>query len=113
MGFSLGNFKLTFHQITLETSKEESGVIAAVIIIVLIIITIIVIIIKLVAMPPIRIALEGREERIDLRAEVACREVVRKTHFLLSQEQGKPWRLCQNVEASFGIANLATISSPG
>lgn len=62
-GFTLGNFKLAFHQIPLETGKEESDItIAAIIVSVIIIaITTIIYTIKHVATPPIRLALVGRE----------------------------------------------------
>lgn len=62
-GFTLGNFKLAFHQIPLETGKEESDItIAAIIVSVIIIaITTIIYTIKHVATPPIRLALAGRE----------------------------------------------------
>ena len=63
LGFTLGNFKLAFHQIPLETGKEERGItIAAIIVSVIIIaITTIIYTIKHVATPPIRLALAGRE----------------------------------------------------
>lgn len=67
MSFSLGNYKFAFYEIPLETGKEENGIIIAVVIIVVVLIIIIAIIIitiitiKHVAMPPIRLALEGRE----------------------------------------------------